>query len=393
VACFIERLEPVFESADILYFNTVRHYWAELCQIPFSSPSIIRIHNAHADLAPASHFYRPFLKFPAFLSHLVRKVWIAGEWRQRERFFSHIDYFMFPNQAITDYVFEQGWVSEDRILPPVMPFGFLGEAQSREENTGPRQSVTIAITGKVTNAKKDYRLVYQALKQCLGDLRLPLRLILLGKAANKQAAQIVADFRSLESENFSLDYSAEYISPDEFEKKVSDVDFLLAPIRVRTHFRKYREVYGKSKMSGIENDILLYRKPSLVTSRYRIKGDIGKVAGYFDPIPESLAASLTSWVNHGIYDELAPHFEVMDQYRPETVAEDFYRLCEELIRRLGSKESGAEFKKGVRARSSEPSISIFNASIRSAPSSDSAASKGLHLGLIRVRLCVTNYSF
>lgn len=329
VAAFIERVKPVFESADILYFNTVRHFWAELCTIPFAAPAIIRVHNAHADLAPASHFYRPLLKFPAILSHLVRKVWIAGEWRQRERFLSHIDYFMFPNQAITDYVSEQGWVSEDRMLPPVMPFGFLGKKDdSAKENQ--RESVTIAITGKVTNAKKDYRLVYRALQLCLSQLDVPLRLVLLGKAADKQAARIVADFKSLESARFSLDYSDTYVSPEEFDKKVSEVDFLLAPIKVQTHFRKYREVYGKSKMSGIENDILLYRKPSLVTSRYCIKGDIGKVAGYFDPTPESLAASLTSWVNHGIYDELAPHFEVMDQYRPETVAEDFYRLCEEI---------------------------------------------------------------
>ncbi len=330
VASFIERMSPVFESADLLYFNTVRHFWAELCNIPFVAPAIIRVHNAHADLAPASHFYRPLLKFPAILSHLVRKVWIAGEWRQRERFLSNIDYFMFPNQAITDYVSEQGWVSEDRILPPVMPFGFLGKKDdSAKENQ--RESVTIAITGKVTNAKKDYRLVYRALQLCLSQLDVPLRLVLLGKAADKQAARIVADFKSLESARFSLDYSDTYVSPEEFDKKVSEVDFLLAPIKVQTHFRKYREVYGKSKMSGIENDILLYRKPSLVTSRYGIRGDIATAVEYFEPTPESLATSLIDWVNSEKYQDLKAHFDEMNHYSPEFVAENFYGLCEKLL--------------------------------------------------------------
>lgn len=330
VACFIERMKPVFEAADVLYFNTVRHFWAELCEIPFSSPAIIRVHNAHADLAPASHFYRPFLKFPAILSHLVRKVWIGGEWRQRKRFLSNIDYFMFPNQTITEYVSDQGWVGRRKIVPPIMPFGFLGERDHSGERDQ-RGSVTIAITGKVTNAKKDYRLVYRALKLCLSQLKFPLRLVLLGKAANKQAARIVADFKSLESEKFSLDYSAEYVSPDEFEKKVFGVDFLLAPIKVQTHFRKYSEVYGESKISGIENDILLYRKPSLVIAPYSIKGDIDKVVEYFEPTPESLSASLIRWVNHRKYDDLTSHFDMMDQYHPEVVAKDFYRLCAELM--------------------------------------------------------------
>ncbi|WP_150914428.1 hypothetical protein [Marinobacter halotolerans] len=324
-------MAPIFESADILYFNTVRHFWAELCEIPFAAPSILRVHNAHADLAPASHFYRPLMKFPAILSHLIRKVLIAGEWRQRRQFLAHINYFMFPNRAISNYVAEQGWVGSERILPPVMPFGFLGETHSSEKLTGQKQCITIAITGKVTNAKKDYDLVYRALRQCLGQLKLPLKLILLGKASGKQAERIVQKFASLECAQFSLDYSRDYVSSEDFEQKVSEVDFLLAPIKIETHFRKYREVYGKSKMSGIENDVLLYRKPSLVTARYRILDDIDRVVEYFEPTPEALAAALKSWVKDQKYLDLQASFGAMSQYRPATVAREFHQLCEQLM--------------------------------------------------------------
>jgi len=330
VAQYIERMGPIFESADLLYFNTVRHFWTELNAIPRSCPAILRVHNVHTDLAPASHFDRPLLMFPAILSHLIRKVWIGGEWRKRKQFLARIDYFMFPNQAITDYVCRHKWVDETRILPPIVPFAFLGEPRTTKK-TNQHAGVTVAITGKVTNSKKDYDLVFQALKRCLHRLDSPARLILLGKAGDKQAARIVADFHSLESDKFSLDYSTSYISPEEFEQKIAEVDFLLAPIRVQTHFRKYREIYGKSKMSGIENDILLYRKPSLVTSIYGIQGEIDKVVDYFEPTPESLADSLTSWVNNKKYRDLQLHFDEMNHYRSESVAENFRQLCEKLI--------------------------------------------------------------
>ncbi|MDI9246700.1 hypothetical protein [Marinobacter sp. CHS3-4] len=337
VSSYIDRMAPVFKDADILYFNTVRDFWAELGAIPRSCPAMLRIHNAHADLAPASHFERPWTRFPGILSHLIRKVWIGGEWRKRKQFLADMDYVMFPNQAITDYVLAHGWIEESRVLPPVVPFAFLGESSAKPNDQN--RWVTAAITGKVTNAKKDYGLVYQALKNCLPDLESPLRLILLGKAGDKQAEKIVADFKSLESDRFSLDYSTSFISPDEFEKKIAEVDFLLAPIRVQTHFRKYSEVYGKSKMSGIENDILLYRKPSIVTARYGIRGEMDKVVDYFEPTPQSLAATLTEWVKNKPYRHLQSHFDGMDQYRPEGVAKNFYRLCEALTSKTTCKES------------------------------------------------------
>ncbi|XKF15616.1 hypothetical protein LL947_00050 [Halomonas sp. BLK-85] len=329
---FIESMNSVFESADILYFNTVRHFWSELCNIPIKAPAIIRIHNSHADLAPSSHFYRPMLNFPAIFSHMVRKVWISGEWRNRERFLSQIDYFMFPNQAITDYVSGKGWVNNDRILPPVMPFGFLGNAEvSIDKKINER--ITIAITGKVDSTRKNYNLVYDALKICINRLHYPVRLVLLGKASGKQASRIIENLKSLESDRFSLEYSNDYISQKKFNDIISEVDFILAPIEVQTRFRKYREIYGKSKMSGIENDILLYRKPSIITSEYIIKGEISKVVKFVEPLPEDLADAIVEWVNKKRYVKLKRNFSEMKAYQPESVAKMFYELCSNLIRK------------------------------------------------------------
>lgn len=330
VKSFIERMMPIFNSADIIYFNTVRHFWEEMSDIPIKVPTIIRIHNAHADLAPLSHFYQPVLKFPAIFSHLVRKVLIAGEWRKRENFLKNIDYFMFPNQAITEYVVNKNWISSDRILPPVMPFGFLGEnkdsAIKRKDGV-----VTIGITGTVNNNRKNYRLVYFALKKCISKFKYPVRLVLLGKASKKNSSDIIDNFRSLESAKFCMEFSNSYLSQEEFNKKISYVDFLLAPIRVETRFRKYRERYGKSKMSGIENDILLYRKPSLVTSEYIIKGDMANVVEYADPYPEVLADRLLSWVNEQTYEKLKENFHSLEEYNPQKMSNKFHELCFELM--------------------------------------------------------------
>lgn len=330
VSDFISRMDSVFRSADILYFNTIRHYWRELNEVPFVATSMVRIHNAHSDFTRFSRLHRPVINCLGILSHLIRKVLIGKEWRLRKRLFGKIDYFMFPNQTITDYVVKNGWVDQRKVLPPVLPFGFLGEkeynAAGKDKNT-----VTIAITGKVTNSKKDFDLVFLALKKCIDELKHPVRLVLLGNAGQKHAKSIIKNFKSIESNKFSLDYSEGYVPAEVFEEKVASVDFFVAPIQVDTHFRKYHEVYGKSKMSGIENDILIYRKASLVVSQYRMSEPLDGVVGYFDPTPESLASKITEWVNNRTFDGLQSSFVNMESYKREVIAQNFYKLCREIM--------------------------------------------------------------
>lgn len=326
---FVRRMKAVFESADILYFNTIRHYWDELAQIESAAPSMVRVHNAHCDFAPWGHFHKPFVNIFGILSHLIRKVLVGGEWRAKNRLFRKIDYFMFPNQAITDYVLKNKWLPASRVLPPVLPFGFLGTKHPSLPKSD--QEVRIAITGKVTNAKKDFDLVFSALKACLNQLNKPVRLVLLGKAADKQAQSILAKFKSLEGQMFSLDYSESYVPAEVFEEKVKSIDFLLAPIQVDTHFRKYHEVYGKSKASGIDVDVLLYRKPSLVVSGYQMKGALNGVVEYFEPTQASLSQMLVRWVNDGIYEQLAGNFDTLKGYQRDEIADNFHQLCQDLM--------------------------------------------------------------
>lgn len=328
VGSFIARMQPVFECADILYFNTIRHYWDELSQIEVDVPSIARVHNAHCDLAPCHHFHRPIVNFFGILSHLVRKVMIGGEWRSKRNLYRNIDYFMFPNQAITEYVARKDWLPAAKILPPVLPFGYLGPEPKVGGKAG--NEVRIAITGKVTNTKKDFDLVYRALKKCLQEFERPVSLVLLGKAADKDAKAIVARFKSLVSSRFSIDYSDCYLPVEEFERKVQAVDFILAPIQINTHFRKYHEVYGKSKASGIDVDLLLYRKPTLVVSGYQMKGAMANVVEYFNPTPDHLAKMLVRWVNEGTYASLANNFNQLSSFHPGEINNTFYRLCQDL---------------------------------------------------------------
>ncbi|MBZ2170175.1 hypothetical protein [Marinobacter sp. F4216] len=330
ISDFMGRMDPVFRSADILYFNTIRHYWRELNELPFVATSMIRIHNAHCDFARFSHLHRPVINSLGILSHLIRKVLIGREWKLKAQVFEKIDYFMFANQTISDYVVNNGWVDQRKVLPPVLPFGYLGEkeysADQKDTNT-----VTIAITGKVTNSKKDFNQVFQALEACLDALDYPIRLVLLGNAGQKHAKSIIRDFKSIESDKFSLDYSEGYVPSEVFEEKVAAVDFFIAPIQVDTHFRKYHEVYGKSKMSGIENDILIYRKPSLVVSQYRMSEPLDRVVGYFDPTPDSLASKIVEWTNNRTFEKVQSAFDNMDSYKRDVIAHNFYKLCREIM--------------------------------------------------------------
>ncbi|TLM77317.1 hypothetical protein ACONUD_12730 [Microbulbifer harenosus] len=332
IADFLQRMAPVFASADIIYFNTVAGYWKEVNRIRFTAPAIIRIHNAHCDLSPLRHFRNPVLNSPAILSHLLRKVLIGREWNLRKSLFEKIDYVMFPNETITHYVKDHNWVDPQKILDPVLPFGYLGEKELRKiPDINQRDTINIAITGKVTNCKKDFTLVYRALRKYLQDPNSPrVKLTLLGNAGHKQVGNIIRNFESLTSDRFHLDYSTDYVPAEEFEKKVASVDFFVAPIKIDTHFKKYREVYGKSKMSGVENDILRYRKPSLIPSNYIIESPLDKAIEYFPPDPESLANSIKSWAINQTYREIALAFNQMKKYNRNDIADNFYDLCKKM---------------------------------------------------------------
>lgn len=340
IAKFLGRMDAVFRSADILYFNTIRHHWRELNDVPISATAIVRIHNAHCDFTRLSNLHRPFVNSLGILSHLVRKVLIGKEWEYKDNLFKKIDYFMFPNKTITEYVESNAWVDPKKVLPPVFPFGFLGERPFESKREEKKETV-IAITGKVTNSKKDFDLVYLALKQSLSDIEFPLKLVLLGNAGQKHAKSIIQKFKSLESDRFSLDYSDGYVPADVFDEKVSSVDFFVAPIKIHTHFRKYHEIYGRSKMSGIDNDILLYRKPSLVISDYKMEFPLSRVVDYFEPTPASLGQKLVEWVNHRKFSEADTHFDQMKEYERQVIADNFYRLCRKIM------QSPRELSEGV----------------------------------------------
>ncbi|MDX1589272.1 MAG: hypothetical protein R3296_10050 [Oleiphilaceae bacterium] len=326
---FLQRLKPEFEAADVVYFNTVRHYWGALNKIPLPPVSIVRTHNVHCDLAPSTHLYRPAANSFSVLRHLIGSVLIGGEWRLKKAFYDRIGYFMFPNQPITDYVREKKFVDQRKILEPVVPFGYLGEPV--HESAPPEEGcVTIAVTGTVTNQKKDYDLLFNALKQCLNDLEHPIKLVFLGSTNANDGKSIVNRFRSLESDSFSLDYSEGYISSEAFERKVASADFFVAPIQTVVRCRKYYEVYGKSKMSGVENDILVFRKPSLVISDYPVGREMEKVVDYFERTEDSLALQISKWVNDRVFDERKAAFDTMTGYRKEVIADRFYQLCRQL---------------------------------------------------------------
>lgn len=327
---FIAQARPVLASADLVYFNTVRAFWKDLSSATASTLSMVRVHNVHGDLAPIASFYRPMTRLPALASHLIRKSVIGNEYRDRAEFFETVDYLMLPNEPITEYVQSKGFVADQKIAAPVLPFGYLSEPRQHRSGST-RERVTIAITGQVTKNKKDYGLVRKAIERSLQKMDYPLRLVLLGRASDKQALQVVQSFSGLESPMFELVSYQSHVPAPEFEKQMAEVDFLLAPIHIETRYRQYQEIYGKSKMSGLENDLLQARKPCLVTARYRVPEPMEGVVNYFEATPEGLSKALIDWVNNRRYEALADSFDQLSHYRPEKIAARFYDVVQRLV--------------------------------------------------------------
>jgi len=90
-------------------------------------------------------------------------------------------------------------------------------------------------------------------------------------------------------------------------------------------------------VSGVENDVLAFRKPLLVNASYHVDGELSAVVDQFEETPEALAFKIREWVNGRIFDEKKRNFVHLDEYKKEVVAEKFYMKCRELVNYKSSK--------------------------------------------------------
>lgn len=329
IASFWRRQSEVLSQADLIYFNTLEKNLKFFSGMEFKAPTIIRVHNAHTELAPWQTIdWRP--KFwPGIAGYIAFTVVLRRRWYLKRILIDKASQVMLPNSAIADYVRQKNWLENQKIADFSLPFSFLAPEMPR--NTAASTVVKIAVLGSVDVRRKSYDILYLALKSIKDLFNVPVELLFLGEIKGDTGRQVVEQFDALQARNFRFRTSGGYVTAEEMERYMTEVNFLIAPIKVATRFKINYEVYGQSKASGVENDIIRYRKPALVTADYRISKELEPVCESFADSAD-LAKKLIHWINDGIYKDRFLRFSELNTYRKDVVLRDFAEFADRLMR-------------------------------------------------------------
>jgi hypothetical protein len=116
---FLLLNKTLIDSYDLIYFNTLASQYKTILKCNFSKRTILRIHNANTYFKPASNFFVPTTAFFAFkiASYLMREYFIKGHWYALSRAVSSMDYYVFPDKNIQEYVSLNEYCPKEKILP------------------------------------------------------------------------------------------------------------------------------------------------------------------------------------------------------------------------------------------------------------------------------------
>lgn len=315
----------VIESCHAIIFNTLASHFKLFLSLELSKPVILRVHNANTYLNAVNSINPKFSLYYIWkdTSYLILHGLFKLEMINRARFVKKkVHYFLFPTQSIKDYVLKQGYLSPEKILPPI-PYVFMKEEiKVKSDNKG----VNIVIIGGIDKRRRNYEDVLNAFKLLVPELKTRVTLSLLGKPYGLYGRKVSNAFKGLDSEMFRVNTFKEFVSQSVFDKIMSQANFLIIPTVKETRFKLYKELYGFTKVSGSINDMVIYRKPALIPAFYPVDEALKPHVGTYKD-EKDLTTILKNWIEKSAFENYAIN-SIIDEFNFESVVKKTFESLE-----------------------------------------------------------------
>jgi hypothetical protein len=299
----VKHLENI-NTNNILIFNTIASNFKIFNSLKLKPTIVVTVHNSNTFFNKGFN-YTPILS-PFYLwkdfSHIIRKSIIEIDWYHRNQFLKKVNYFTFPNTPISEYAIANNFVSKDKIILPPLPMTFYKGRESLKEAI---DVVKITVIGTIDKRRRDYDLLFKAFEKITTQSNTSIELTLLGKSASKYSKRIINKFDKLSSNTFKLTTFDSFVEQDLFNKVIDTTDFLIVPLKLETRYTIYNETYGKTKVSGNENDMIKWGIPSIFPKNYSISERILKMCAFYDSSTD-LANIVIEWVNNKKFAQIKP---------------------------------------------------------------------------------------
>ena len=158
----------------------------------------------------------------------------------------------------------------------VFPFAiYEGMKDSSQSN----QRLRICIPGVITQAKRDYLSLFQALHDRAEVLRDRIELHLLGYITEREREEMGAAISKTIDAGYHIDYHHSFVYGEEFDRAIAKCDLLLNNQFIS---KNSTEVYGKTKESGAIFNMLRAAKPGLLPREYNVSPEFQDSTLFFN---------------------------------------------------------------------------------------------------------------
>lgn len=257
------------ENAQLHIFTTLASnykFWAK--HLPKNH--VVRIHNIHTWFAPQTHknYGKSFLEWRKAFTHIFYRRCILQEGKYIEELVNKVLQFSFMSKGNAEY-FKNQFPALIEKCGPIFPTAW---SEMHALNKAQVQKLNILIPGTPEYKRKDFR----AIKTLVNWAKLreeEVSIQFAGKAPAYMYKELEA-LKAIEDSNLKIIYFKEFVSNDQFDLLLQQADILFFPIKSRTRFKIFEEIYGCSKISGSENDFIRFGKPSIMPDFYPLESDL-----------------------------------------------------------------------------------------------------------------------
>ena len=161
----------------------------------------------------------------------------------------------------------------------VFPFAIYEEMDDLSESN---QVLRICIPGVITQAKRDYLGLFEALQEKAEALSDRLELYLLGYVTEREQPAMTDAIADLQNSGYKVLYHDSFVYGEEFDRAIASCDLLLNNQFIS---KNSTEVYGKTKESGMIFNMLRAAKPGLLPKEYNVSSEFSDCTLFFDSYP------------------------------------------------------------------------------------------------------------
>lgn len=259
----------IITESDVKIINTIASnfsFWKN----HIDSKTIIRIHNINTWFQPWNSLTLDFNLYDIrkALTYIIQHQILKREYKHLKVIREKAQHFSFLSDATSNY-FNTAFPEHSRKNCFTIPTSW--SLQGDIEITS-KPEFQITIPGTIERKRKDFKLI-ERLIDYLNTLDGNFRLTFAGQVT-KQSENFMLDLLSRAKKHIEIIYFKSFVSAEQFDAILHSTDLLFFPLVSKTRFKIFAEYYGKTKISGSENDFIKYGIPALMNDFYFIESPL-----------------------------------------------------------------------------------------------------------------------